>query len=81
MAYTKVLAYTAMWNSNQHKGRIILKLKGMPGQPEMGIFDPPEFHAIIDILRNESPIYYDPGLQQLCGAEEPPGEGERVDTP
>jgi hypothetical protein len=42
----------------------------------MGVFDPPEFHAIIDLLRNEKPIYYDRDLKQLCTLEEPSGEGE-----
>ncbi|HET9790196.1 MAG TPA: hypothetical protein VFR08_02740 [Candidatus Angelobacter sp.] len=76
MAYRRVLAYQALWNSNQHIGRIILKLDGETGQPEMGIFDPPEFHAIIDILRNEAPVLYDRNLKQLCTGEEVPGEGE-----
>jgi len=76
MAYTKILGYTAGWNTDQHVGRIILKLEGETGMPEMGVFDPPEFHAIIDILRNETPLYYDRNLKQLWTQQEPTGEGE-----
>jgi hypothetical protein len=77
MAYKRIIDYQAVWNNDQHKGRIILKLEGETGQPEMGVFDPPEFHAIIDILRNESPLYYDKDLKVLCTLQEPTGEGEK----
>ncbi|MDJ0707239.1 MAG: hypothetical protein QNJ46_28525 [Leptolyngbyaceae cyanobacterium MO_188.B28] len=76
MAYKRILEYQAGLNTDQHRGRIILKLEGETGMPEMGVFDPPEFHAIIDILRNEKPLYYDRDLKQLWTLHEPTGEGE-----
>ena len=76
MAYNKILEYQASWNTDLHKGRVILKLEGEVGMPDMGIFDPPEFHTIIDILRNERPLYYDRNLKHLCTLHEPTGEGE-----
>ena len=76
MAYKRIIEYQAGWNTDQHVGRIVLKLDGEPGMPEMGILDPPEFHAVVDILRNEKPLYYDRDTKQLWTLHEPPGEGE-----
>ncbi len=76
MVYKKVLEYSAGWRDDIHQGRIILKLEGEQGQPVMGWYDPPEFQAVIDLLRNEKPVYYDREQQVLHTGQEPVGEGE-----
>lgn len=84
MAYVEVLSYGFRWDLDDHKGVIQLNLSNgfrwyIPGQT------PGELHMIIDILRNEKPVYFDDEAHALflpfpwggpTAGGEPVGEGE-----
>ena len=46
------------------------------GIPQIELDDLQEARFIIDVLRNEKPVYYNPDSQRLRSGEEPVGEEE-----
>ena len=52
----------------------ITTLRTFSGQPEMGAIH--QFLAVIDILHNEKPVYYDSVSKQLCTLQKPVGKSD-----
>jgi len=67
-----IMQYYASW-SQKDKGRIRLILEDK-GQKTLDIADPLEFSVVIDLLRNEKPLYW--YNDSIHTTREPVGEGE-----
>ena len=76
MAWRKVKSYQVGWIPELHQGRVYLILEDVSEWEQMGTFDPQEFGAILDLLRNEKPLHYRTDGKVLWTGLEPPGEGE-----
>jgi hypothetical protein len=68
----RIIEYYAEW-SLQTKGRIRLVLEDN-GQKTLEVVDPLEFQVIVDLLRNEKPMFFLNG--NITTSREPVGEGE-----
>ncbi|MBS1704381.1 MAG: hypothetical protein JST40_00795 [Armatimonadetes bacterium] len=66
--------YKAAWHFGSHTGKVTLITP--QGEFEMDGMDGTEFHAIVDVLRNERPIYFNPSDGVLETLSELVGEGE-----
>ncbi len=66
--------YQAKWNAHHHSGTIILISQGV--EYPLPAMQAPEFHALIDLLRNERPIYFDPTHGDIFTRNEMVGEEE-----
>lgn len=82
MSKLKVLSYDAKWSAKQHKGEIVihsLQLGGLhPTEVDYAveIEDPKEMHFLVDLLRNEKPVYFDLDMLRFSVTSEPTGEEE-----
>ncbi len=65
--------YIAEWFGEEHKGTITVKAS--TGSQTLELTDPSEFSAIVDILRNEKPVFLKPKFHIITHWEEV-GEGE-----
>lgn len=71
----KIETYSIMWNTDINNGNINLLLEG--GGTRMITADSAaECSLLVDILRNESPVYIHVRHNQLITGMEPVGEGE-----
>jgi hypothetical protein len=61
MALKQVLSYSAVWGINQHTGTIQLNLDDHTGFG-FPVGTPGEMEMLIDILRNEKPVHFDPAF-------------------
>jgi len=75
MAWTQVTAYYVFWDVDGHNGNIQLNLADNTGWA-IGGQTPEEMHMLVDLLRNESPIYFEDTSRLLIVGSEPVGEGE-----
>ncbi len=80
MAQHQIVRYYARWDLDNHNGRITL-YDLSNSYVETRIYDnPEEFQLIVDLLRNEKPLWFDDGPKWLktgYGASgEPVGEEE-----
>ncbi len=76
MAGVKVTTYYARWNPVTHSGFVQIYWDG--GFRSFSEFTvPTEFQVIVDLLRNEKPIWWDDVREHIStGSGEPVGEGE-----
>lgn len=76
----EVKSYYAAWNTEHHTGKITLywgpNVSDSNWLVAPAISDPLEFQVMIDLLRNESPVFFDPRTKVLSVGAEPVGEGE-----
>jgi hypothetical protein len=75
VAWTQVTAYYVFWDIDGHSGNIQLNLANNTGWA-IGGQTPEEMHMLVDLLRNESPIYFEDTSRLLIVGSEPVGEGE-----
>jgi hypothetical protein len=75
MAWTQVNAYYVFWDIDGHSGNIQLNLANNTGWA-IGGQTPDEMHMLVDLLRNEKPIYFEDTQRLLIVGSEPVGEGE-----
>jgi len=68
----EVDGYKVVWNPNVNEGSILLNVPG--GVERLHLGDAAEGLLLIDILRNEKPVYVNDGI--LFTGFEPVGEGE-----
>ena len=74
-ALKEVTQYYARWNPLTHDGYIRVYSSG--GSRGFSIKDAGEFHAVVNLLRNEKPMYYNDASGHIrTGYSEPVGEGE-----
>ncbi len=82
MALTQIARYYSRWDLDSHNGRIALYNASNAVLDNRTFANPEEFQVIIDLLRNEKPLWYDSATKHLrtgYGANgEPVGEGETV---
>lgn len=73
----QVQKYYARWSPTKHHGYIIIYWEGGSKRfPEGSFTNPVEFQIVVDLLRNESPIWWDEATERLFASQEPVGEGE-----
>ena len=77
MAYKEVKKYHIGWRHSDHTGTIKMFFAGS-GEATAGALPYEDFWAMVDILRNEAPVYYDAAAKVLATHHEPVGEGERT---
>ena len=66
-------AYKIAWNANSHDGTILLHT--LPdGVEQLGFVNPEELQLVLNVLRNEKPVFIEKGI--LFTGFEPVGEGE-----
>lgn len=69
--------YQAGWQQGHHKGFIKVFFDG-GGYNEFGNLTYKTFRTMLDCLRKETPVYYDPNQKLLMTSHEPVGELEAV---
>lgn len=76
----KIESYTILWNADTDDGNINLLLEG--GAARMVSVDSAaECSLLIDILRNEDPVYIHARHNQIITGMEPIGEGKEDSNP
>ena len=71
MPWRPIETYQADWNTSDHTGRIAIKVDGRWNYVYQN--DPAEFSAIVDLLRNEKPVFLatsSAGRRIVTGQEE-----------
>lgn len=76
MSKVHIVQYHALWDMDGHFGRIQLRGQNGTWSPTKEFKDPAEFQVILDLLRNERPIYHDIDSDRIGTTIEPIGEGE-----
>lgn len=71
-----VTAYQAAWNHKAHHGVIVLLFGGSGRQLEP--LDYETYHSMLDMLRGENPVWFDPNQELLATEHELVGEAETV---
>ena len=71
--------HLVFWNAAANEGQITLELAGdeEPRTAAIHLDSPQEGTLLLDILRNESSVYYDDEYQLIITGMEPVGEGEK----
>lgn len=73
----QVEKYYARWCPTKHHGYVIIYWDGGAKQfPESSFTNPVEFQIVVDLLRNEKPVWWDEPTGRLYANQEPVGEGE-----
>lgn len=82
MARHEITDYSATWFYKKHEGRFIFYWApgGLSNSNWFSggilVSDPAEYQLMLDMLRNESPLFYDTRGEKLTTELEPVGEGE-----
>ena len=79
MATYSIIKYMARWNFKDHYGNLNIGYKaGTSARWKfITVTDPNEFAAMVDLLRNEQPVFYDDIHDHIqTSHEEYVGEGE-----
>ena len=77
MATSKIEKYQMAWNAGRNEGMLVLLMEDghTVNQPidsaEEGMF-------LVDLLRNEEPVFYDAASDVILTGFEPVGEGEHA---
>ena len=73
----EVKQYYARWSPTNHNGYVRIYWDGgSKAFPESSFTTPVEFQIVVDLLRNEKPVWWDEPTQRLYASQEPVGEGE-----
>lgn len=73
----QVKNYYARWCPAKHHGYVIIYWDGgSKAFPEASFANPVEFQIVVDLLRNEKPVWWDEPTGRLYASNEPVGEGE-----
>ncbi len=71
----EITSYKFFWNLDNNEG--LMHLKPAEGSAEIIPIDSPqEGSLLLDVLRNEKPVYYDSGNKMIMTGLEPVGEGD-----
>jgi hypothetical protein len=74
MKMTSITHYKAAWHFASKSGSVVRVSN--EGEFPLDGLGAEEFHAVVDLLRNERPLYFDVGDQRLSSLSELVGEGE-----
>jgi len=73
----EVKHYYARWAPTKHHGYVAIYWDGgFKSFPESSFTNPTEFQIVVDLLRNEKPVWWDEATGRLYAHYEPVGEGE-----
>ena len=72
----KIMKYMMTYRPHENAGSIHLILENGEGA-DIPIDSPQEATLMLDLLRNEAPVFYDPNNQLLSCGIEGVGEGEK----
>lgn len=78
--FLEVVGYRTLWNATDNHGQLWILFADQTGK----LFDtetPQEMMMLVDLLRNEKPIYYDHQHNLIMTGIEPVGEGENDTSP
>ena len=76
MAKIHITQYKAMWDLNHHYGMIRLRAENGSWSPAKKFDNPAEYQVLLDLLRNERPIFHDTEQDRIQTTNEPIGEDE-----
>ena len=76
MAAIHIIQYRAGWDFNDHVGKVQLMAKDGSWSKLRVIKNPSEFQVILDLLRNEHPIFHDTKSDVIRTTAEKVGEDE-----
>ena len=79
MANRKIKKYAIFWNATANEGHFILQLVESEGRSPTALIhldSPQEATLLLDIFRNEQPVYYDDDHGLVLTGLEEIGEGE-----
>lgn len=77
MAAKMVEKYQLGWQHKAHKGSLVLLFQG-GGFKQLDNLLAQDYQAMVDLLRNEAPVWYDDNQSVLASTHEMVGEGEPV---
>lgn len=77
MAAKMVEKYQLGWQHAAHKGSLVLLFQG-GGFKQLNNMPAQDYQAMVDLLRNEAPVWYDDNQSLLASTHELVGEAERV---
>ena len=77
MAAKTIDKYQLAWQYSSNRGAIVLLFSG-GGAKQINGLAFQDYQAMVDILRNEKPVWYDEGQSLLATAHELVGEGEHA---
>lgn len=66
--------YRASWHAAARVGSVVLV--SQQGEFELRSLGSSEFHAVVELLRNERPIFFDPATETVFTGSERVGEEE-----
>jgi hypothetical protein len=73
----QVTQYYARWAPEKHHGYVAISWSGGSRVfSESSFQNPVEFQIVVDLLRNEKPVWWDEATGRLYASQEPVGEGE-----
>jgi hypothetical protein len=75
MAMVEITAYSVYWHQDTKAGDVRVNLVDDTSHTLTGL-SADEVHMLVDLLRNEKPVYYSVERQVVFVAWEPVGEGE-----
>ncbi len=71
----RIERYAFFWNTNANEGHMLFHFSdGSTGQAMLD--SPQEGSLLLDLLRNEKPVYYDEDTSLIMTGLEPVGEGD-----
>jgi hypothetical protein len=76
MALVNIINYQAAWDLNDHHGEIRFQSANGNWSPVKILNDPNEFRAVVDLLRNERPVFHNTDYDRIQTRREGTGEGE-----
>lgn len=76
MPLVNIINYQAAWDLNDHRGEIRFQSANGNWSPVKVINNPNEFTAIVDLLRNERPVFHNTTYDRIQTRREATGEGE-----
>lgn len=77
MAMVEITAYSVYWHAATKTGDVRVNLVDDTSHT-LTDMSAPEVNMLVDLLRNEKPVYYSVERQVVFVAWEPVGEGEEV---
>jgi hypothetical protein len=75
MAMIEISAYSVYWHATERSGDVRVNLID-DSSFTLGGLTADEVRMLVDLLRNEKPVYFDPERRTVFVAWEPVGEGE-----
>ena len=73
----RIERYAFFWNVKDNEGHLLFHLEGEENKTAtLWLDSPQEGQLLVDILRNEDPVYYDEEHELIMTGLEPVGEGE-----